>query len=81
MDSVQLFKDFDTKDYEISNDKWTLYEIGIDGSPEDEEPEVVTIIYDFKPHGYDEPVLLARHERKLETGSTPAAKSTPATPA
>ena len=40
MSSLTLYKDMDNADAEITNDRLTLEEIGIEGNPADQDPEV-----------------------------------------
>lgn len=59
LSKLTLYKDAETPDCEILNDRLTLAELGILGRPLHDPPEVVILHYDFKPFAHDEPVLLA----------------------
>ena len=43
---------------ELKDDMKTLQDYGIYGAPEDAEPVVVHVYYEFKPTDHDDPLLL-----------------------
>lgn len=47
---------------QVTNDKLTLHELGIDGKPWGGDLPAVICRYDFKPAGVDEPLLLAHYD-------------------
>ncbi|KAA0154466.1 hypothetical protein FNF27_07290 [Cafeteria roenbergensis] len=82
MASLSLYKDIESADGEITDDRLTLRECGIEGGPGMETPPVFTMFFDYRPFAFDEPVLLAEHRPARDAGRAAAgASSGPASPA
>ena len=80
MASLSLFTDIESAEGEITDDRLTLQECGIEGGPAGDVPPSVTLYFDYRPFAFDEPVLLATHRSTAEPGpaATPVSSPPPA---